>query len=171
VSKSAFVFVSQPTKLTAAQIVVRDWLFVQLDQVGLVPRTVGISDYAPKNPLQEVCILAKHCSGGLVLGFEQLRIETGRSKPGTAQETAVSDQAQASPWNQLEAGILTAMRLPLLVVREPGINGGVFDPGASDHYVNTIDSAQFAGGGADEALGEALRTWANDVWAYYRNVW
>jgi hypothetical protein len=169
--KSAFVFVSQPTKLTPDQITTRDWLMGQLAQVNLVPRTVGVSDFAAKNPIQEVCILAKHCSGGLILGFEQMRIESGTSKPGTAFETAISNQAQATPWNQLEAGILTAFRLPLLVLRESGVSGGVFDPGASDHYVTTIDSTRFLEHGENPELGEALRSWSTDVWAHYRNAW
>ena len=49
-------------------------------------------------------------------------------------------QARTVPdaWNQLEAGILFAVGIPLLVFREPGISGGVFDNGGTDLFVHSM---------------------------------
>ena len=65
------VFVSSPTKLNIAQEQVRGQVFSMLDEYGLEPRALGQSDYPTRLPLREVVTIAKHCAGGLVLGFEQ----------------------------------------------------------------------------------------------------
>ena len=43
-----------------------------------------------------------------------------------------------SPWNHLEAGILFGLRLPILIFRDTGITGGVFDPGVSDVFIHEM---------------------------------
>jgi hypothetical protein len=37
-------------------------------------------------------------------------------------------------------GILFGLRLPLLIFKEDGIEGGVFDPGISDAFVHNMPS-------------------------------
>lgn len=39
----------------------------------------------------------------------------------------------ATGWNDLEAGVLFGLHLPLLVFHERGVAGGIFDNGVSDH--------------------------------------
>ncbi len=43
-----------------------------------------------------------------------------------------------TPWNHVEAGILFSFSLPLLVFKEDGIEGGVFDKGVSDVFVHRM---------------------------------
>jgi len=143
----------------------------ELDAVGLEPRTVGVSDFVAKNPLHEVCVLARHCSGGLVLGFRQMQATEVVLKPDTERQSTSRDVAFASPWNQLEAGVLFAMRIPLLVVCETGISGGVFDPGAGDHFVNRIDMDRLDEPQHRAELHDTIRSWSTDVWNHYRKVW
>ena len=50
-------------------------------------------------------------------------------------------------------------------------SGGIFDPGASDHYVMTADMSEFAGSGSDEAAFQTVRSWTSDVWSHYRSAW
>src|SRR5437660_3411049 len=38
---------------------------------NLEPRAPGRSDYPTELPLREVLLVARHCSGGVILGFEQ----------------------------------------------------------------------------------------------------
>jgi hypothetical protein len=70
-----------------------------------------------------------------------------------------------SEWNNLEAGILFALDKPLLVFREPGVSGGVFDVGVSDVFVHTMPVV-----GIDQSsLKEVLLKWRDKVGsAYYR---
>ncbi len=169
--QTAFVFVSQPTTLSARQQQAQTLIMDELAVLGLAPRTVGVSDFATKNPLHEVCVLARHCSGGLVLGFRQAVAERVVLKPDTARETVVESACYPSPWNQLEAGVLFALRVPLLVLCEAGIGGGVFDPGAGDHYINRLDLERLDDPVHVGELRHAIRSWSNDVWSHYRSVW
>jgi hypothetical protein len=91
---------------------------------NLEPRALGRSDYPTELPLREVLVIAKHCAGGIILGFEQYRSLDGIDKPGTGSEARRGPSVPfPTPWNQLEAGILFGLGLPLLIFRESGISG------------------------------------------------
>src|SRR5688572_15501585 len=76
------VFVSCPSKLNAAQDRSRDRIVRELTRLQLEPRALGRSDYPADCPLREVYFIAKHCSGGLILGFRQFSATAGLWKPG-----------------------------------------------------------------------------------------
>jgi len=114
----------------------------ELDFLSLEPRALGRSDYPTDLPLREVYVLGTHCSGGVVLGFEQFYTEKGVFKRGTAEQNRVdTGVSYPSPWNQLEAGVLFALGLPLLIFRDERIKGGIFDPGVTDVFVHRTPSA------------------------------
>src|SRR5436189_4429347 len=157
------VFVSCPTSLSPSQEEARTVIIQQLDDNDLEPRALGRSDYPTELPLREVLLIARHCSGGVILGFEQFRADSGVLKPGTSSEKRVSTPLPfASPWNHLESGILFGLRLPILVFREADIAGGVFDNGVSDVFVHPIPSPDIIGA-AKAALKHVFHTWAAKV--------
>lgn len=123
------VFVSCPTVLTEGQEAFRQIVIEELERFDLEERRVGASDYPTELTLREVLVLAKHCAGAIILGFEQLHVEAGTWKRKT-EKTKPVDKPMIfpTPWNHLEAGVLFGLRLPLLVFREEGIEGGVSTP-------------------------------------------
>jgi hypothetical protein len=136
------VFVSCPTTLNPHQQTARTQIVRQLDRLNLEPHALGRSDYPNELPLREVLLLARHCSGGVILGFEQYRSLGGIEKPGTDSETMTdAHRPFPTPWNQIEAGILFGLSLPLLIFREPGIEGGVFDPGVTDVFIHDMPAS------------------------------
>jgi hypothetical protein len=133
------IFVSCPTTLNEQQESSRQLILKELKQLRLEPRALGRSDYPTDCPLREVYVIAKHCSGGVVLGFEQFQATAGISKQGTNRETVVSSAVKfPTPWNNLEAGILFGLKIPLLVFKEDGVTGGVFDNGVTDAFVHAM---------------------------------
>jgi hypothetical protein len=46
-------------------------------------RALGRSDYPNDLPLKEVLRMVRHCSGGMILGFEQFRATRGEFKSGS----------------------------------------------------------------------------------------
>src|SRR6266480_7549298 len=74
------VFVSCPTSLSPSQEAARTVIIQQLDDNDLEPRALGRSDYPTELPLREVLLIARHCSGGIILGFEQFRADSGMLK-------------------------------------------------------------------------------------------
>lgn len=165
------VFVSCPTTLNAKQNAARSRILVQLERLGLEPRALGRSDYPTEYPLREVAVIAKHCSGGVILGFEQFRAPSGVWKRAAKGKTAAKQAVIfPTPWNHLEAGILFGLKLPLLVFREPGISGGVFDNGVTDAFVHTMPQGNLTPS-KREAFEALFLKWQAKVREhYYRDV-
>src|SRR5262245_4744667 len=125
-------FVSSPTSLNEKQGAVYRLILGELGHHGIAARALGTTDYPTSFPLREVLTLARHCCGGVILGFSQFETKGGVWKPGTAKPIRIPTAKTIvfpTPWNQLEAGILFSLGKPLLIFRETGISGGVFDHG------------------------------------------
>jgi hypothetical protein len=161
------VFVSCPTVLNPIQDASRKIVLEELDFLRLEPRAIGKSDYPTDLPLREVYVLGTHCSGGVILGFEQAFAPEAISKRGTPDEKRVSTGVfYPSPWNQLEAGILFGLGLPLLVFREPGIQGGIFDPGVTDVFVHPMPPPRMTSAKRQE-LRDLFLKWQSRVREHY----
>ncbi len=163
------VFVSSPRDLNETQDAAFRTILGELGRVGLEARSLGRTDYPTAFPLREVFQLAKHCAGGLVLGFGQFETNGGVWKRGTPRETKLSPSDPVvfpTPWNQLEAGVLFALGVPLLVFREEGISGGVFDIGTTDLFVQEMPTGKLSSAHR-KALRDILRKWGAQVQAHY----
>jgi hypothetical protein len=161
------VFVSCPTSLSKEQTAARALILRQLKRFNLEPRALGRSDYPTELPLREVLLLARHCSGGVILGFEQYRSLQGIRKPGAPEEEMHEGRVSIpTPWNQLEAGVLFGLRLPILIFREDHIDGGVFDPGVSDVFVHDMPASSDTAA-RKAALGDVFLKWQAEVRRHY----
>jgi hypothetical protein len=163
------VFVSSPTDLNDYQEASMKIVYGEIDRVELEPRTLGRSDYPTDLPLREVYVISRHCAGGIILGFEQFVTSSGIRKRGTTEEDPVdvgSTVKFPTPWNHLESGILYSFGLPMLVFKEDGISGGVFDIGATDVYVHKMPTPEMS---LDEkkALSGVFLKWQSKVREFY----
>lgn len=164
------VFVSCPTQLSSQQERIRRIIISNLEELQLEPRALGRSDYPKDVPLKEVFTIARHCHGGVILGFEQFRATGGTWKPGTKEEEKVSRARPVSfptPWNQLEAGILFGLKLPLLIFREANVHGGVLDVGTTEVFVHPMPPARTNSNKLAE-LKEVFLKWHAEVDRSYR---
>lgn len=162
------VFGSCPTYLSPEQDAARRLILGEINDAGLEWRSLGRTDFPTRTPLNEVLRLAKHCAGGVILGFSQFETKTGVRKRGTPEEARVKGLIGVpTPWNHLEAGILFALRVPLLVFREAHVAGGVFDIGNTDLFVHPMPVGKLAARGTRKSLQEVVRKWANDVHNHY----
>lgn len=161
------IFVSAPTVLSKTQEASRHLILHELEYNDLDWRALGRSDYPTELPLREVLTIARHCAGGVILGFGQFRADTGAQKPNTSGETLISSPTYfPSPWNQLEAGILFALGLPLLVFKESNISGGVFDNGVTDVFIHPMPPADITPEDK-KALHAVFLKWQAAVRTYY----
>jgi hypothetical protein len=161
------VFVSCPTSLNEAQQAARELVVRELTRQGLEARALGRSDYPTDLPLREILVIVKHCSGGVILGFEQVFARDVQLKRGTNEERSTGEPVPfPTPWNHLEAGILFGMRLPLLVFREPGISGGIFDTGVTDAYIHPMPKPDMSRANKT-ALLEVFRKWQAKIREHY----
>lgn len=164
------VFVSSPTALNKDQERARELVLQELNILQLEPRALGRTDYPTDYPLKEVYVIANHCSGGIILGFEQYHSESGTWKKGTSEEKQQEDPISfPTPWNNLEAGILYSLHLPLLIFRENTIRGGVFDEGVTDVFVHNMPMMKLDDS-AKEAFREVFLKWSSKVRERYYSV-
>lgn len=166
------VFVSGPTKLNDRQNRSRDRIVRELLRLQLEPRALGRSDYPSDFPLREVFVIAKHCSGGIILGFRQCTATAGVWKHGTKEQRRLrrgKAEHFPSPWNQLEAGILFGLQLPLLIFREEPMRGGVFDEGVTDVFIHNMPPGDISGTNL-EAFREVLLKWSARVREHYYRI-
>lgn len=161
------VFVSAPSSLSPEQDTTYQQLISILDRENLERRALGRSDYPDEYPLKEILLMARHCSGGVVLGFNQFEGRNGRWKPWDDEPREVADIKLPTPWNHIEAGILFALRLPIMVFAEKGVSGGIFDRGVSDVFLQNLPLGGFST--ADhESLMFSIQSWATRVRSHYR---
>jgi hypothetical protein len=117
-----------------------------------------------------VLTLAKHCAGGVILGFCQFETRQGIEKKGTIEEKVIRHRVVfPTAWNQLEAGILFALAKPLLVFREEGILGGIFDNGVTDLFVQSMPAGRMKAKERN-AFREIMRKFASKVHNQYYAV-
>ena len=166
------VFVSAPTQLNPKQAQSYEQIIGLLKRENLETRALGRSDYPTEYPLKEVYMIARRCAGGVVLGYSQmiapkLQIKPGVRIKGQKQPNVQKNVKFPTPWNHLEAGILFSLRLPLMVFREDGISGGVFDNGVTDVFINRLPVGRI--GREDEhQLIFSIQIWVARVREFYR---
>jgi hypothetical protein len=163
------VFVSCPTTLSTEQEQKRKVITNLMEDLQLEPRALGRGEYPTEYPLKEVYVIAKHCAGGIILGFEQLYVEAGKRKRNSKEQKLVSKDKPVllpTPWNHLEAGILFGLKLPLLIFKEDGIEGGVFDYGITDAFIHTMPPVR-PGKAKENELRQVFLKWFAQVSSRY----
>jgi hypothetical protein len=95
-----------------------------LKERGMVARTIGKTDFPNVSPMRAVEQLMRQCSGAVILGFPQIMIQKGISKPGTDTEKSIKGIMLPTPWNHIESSMAFMLDLPSLVIRNQGIEVG-----------------------------------------------
>jgi len=153
------VFVSRPTALTSGQ----ERFWQSLDRTfaanRLEPHTVGTQDFTSRSPLGKILEVMNSCDGACILGFVQARSPQAVIKPGTNAERTATDVVFASPWNQLEAGMALIRSLPLFIICETGVTGGIFDDGVADAYIHRLPARSREKWLATPAFVGSLKDW------------
>jgi len=128
------VFVSRPNELTPDQDAVMDEFFALLDGFALEPRTLQKQTGPEAFLLDEIRTMISQCAGGLIIGF----VQEAATNIDRYNRDPLPHKSYPTPWNHIEAGLLFASHVPLLVWREPSITGGVFDNGVTGEDVHII---------------------------------
>jgi hypothetical protein len=74
-----------------------------------------------------------------------------------------------SPWNQIEAGILFGIRLPLLIFREEGVEGGIFVEGSSETLVQAMPVPNM-NRQQKQALQDVLHRFSAQTFGFYYDL-
>jgi Pentapeptide repeats (8 copies) len=121
------LFLSRPSVLTTTQQHMLRQVEAKLTAAGAEIVCVPPSEYPPVGALVNLRQAMASCSGVVVLGFRQLEITAGCWRPSTPDARSTEGLSMATPWNQVEVGIATALALPVFAIREPGVVEGIFE--------------------------------------------
>ncbi|WP_056475849.1 hypothetical protein [Bacillus sp. FJAT-25509] len=132
------IFVSRPNNLDENQERTMQKIEGLLGARGMRVRTIGKTDFPNVSPMKAVEQLMRQCSGAIILGFPQTKIQRGISKPNTESEKTIKDTLLPTPWNHIEASMAFVLDLPMLVIRDKGLEGGVFDIGVTGYFIHTF---------------------------------
>jgi hypothetical protein len=163
------VFVSSPSPENLSEEQQARALVIQglIHRNKLEWRALGQSDYPIHVPLKEVIRMVQHCAGAVILGFSQLRVTAGTAKVGSTRAREIADPIELpTPWNQLEAGIVASSNLPLLIFKEKGVSGGIFDLGTYEVFVHDMPSPRPTSEEHDD-LDTVFQIWAAKVRGRY----
>lgn len=136
-----FVFVSKPGYLSSTQQQRLTSLLQKLEPECLHPQKLERRDYPNFGAIREVQRRMSGCVGAIIYGPPQLRVARGSWRLGTPEERQLRDADFASSWSQIEAGMAVMLGIPMLVLRERDVTGGIFDipPGEPGIYQAHLD--------------------------------
>lgn len=77
-------------------------------------------------------------SAVIAFGFRQISITNGVFLPGTPRESRIEGKWLHTPWNEVEVGMSLMQGLPILLVKDKGIDSGIFDEKLSECFIATI---------------------------------
>jgi hypothetical protein len=133
------VFLSVGRTFTPRQELFVSAIETHIAKKGLRPRTVGRNEFTSRQPFQLIEARMAKSAGVLVIALERVLVETGLEKRGSADQIPISNATFPTPWNQIEAALGYAKRLPLLVIRETGVRPEGLLDGRYDWYVHSTD--------------------------------
>lgn len=148
------IFLSRPTWIAPEFEPGVSTFLTQLDNMGLTPRTLGVSDYPSKAPLDEVIDILASCQGAIVLGIPQIEVKVGILKG----KDIVAPLTLGTEWNHLEAGLAYAASLPLLVIHHLTVSRGIFDRGVMNAFLHSVDLS-LNNWSMQPALNGAIKRW------------
>lgn len=133
------IFLSRPNSVDADQQKTVDEINKLLTSRGLVMRTIGTTDFPNVAPMMAVEQVMRECSGAIILGFPQIHLLTGILKPGTSQQINIKNKKIPTQWNHIEGSMAFMLKLPMLIIKDEKIDGGIFDVGTTGHFLHTFD--------------------------------
>ena len=152
------VFVSRPTWVPDLFKPGLDGFRRTLSDLGLNPRTIGTTDYPVEGSFDAVMRVMNECDGAVILGYPQIWIREGTVK----QAEVESEMTLPTEWNHIEAALALALGKPVLVIRDVGISGGVFDHGAGNNFIYEEDLSN-SGWPISERIHGALESWKETI--------
>lgn len=131
------IFLSRPSALGPECEKAYDQFVRFLKKEDFTPRRLGKSDYSLKAPIHAVIDIMEQCKGAIILGYAQVVIQHEIRRGVTVQ--ASSGMVLPTPWNQIEGALAYSRRIPVMVITQEGVSGGIFDYGVTGDFVLTLD--------------------------------
>jgi hypothetical protein len=132
------VFLSHPSRLNSVQQLFVDNIILQIKEALLFPRTLPISEQYPETPLTNIRRMILSSYGMVSLNLRQRNVdfvENNLNQPLTGSTW------EGSPFAQIEPAMAYQYGLPLLLIRETGVEqNGIWSFGIGPFLILEWDS-------------------------------
>jgi len=132
------VFISKPGFLDYQQQQHVKSLLSRLETEGIISHTLERTEYPQFGVISEVQRLMSDCAGAVIFGFKQLEVSEGFWRSSTPEEKHLKDIYLATPWNHVEAGMEAMLGIPIFIVCQRGVDGGIFDVALGEHQIYRV---------------------------------
>jgi hypothetical protein len=137
------IFLSYPKPFLQAQQDFITKISSYLENNGLQPRTLGVTDYDMNEPLVAIRRLMLESNGLITIAFRRNLIVQGVGKPESdlgESSYDLSDQWTTSAYCHIEPAMAFQIGLPILILREKGvIADGLLEKGVTGIYMPEFD--------------------------------
>lgn len=97
-------------------------------------------DYPSFGQLNKVRDKLMNSVGMVAFGFKQIDIKQAVFRPNTKDEQAWNNRWMSTPWSDIEVGMALMKGMPILLVKNPDVNLGVFDEKLSECFVASVST-------------------------------
>jgi hypothetical protein len=158
-AKKRNVFISRPAIMTIDQHRYTELFTEYLIKLGIEAKTFNRSEYGHYGQIGKIRTEISQCSGIVIFGFKQLKINSGEYRPFTDEYTDVKDKWLPTPWNNIEVGMALMKGLPALIIKDPEVNDGIFDNTISESFIHTV---VITTGLDSKVFEENINAWINN---------
>jgi hypothetical protein len=172
------VFLSYATPYNRLQSLFLDRIIMELRNVLLFPRTLGVSDLETEVPIAAIRHMILSSYGLLAVAFRRVLIERAVSRPGTPREMVYTNQWLSSPYLQIEPSMAYQQGLPILILVENGVIqdgtlGGILELGATPFFIPrfSLDNEASIEAFFNSTFWKPIfMDWVGQVRAYYESL-
>lgn len=132
------VFLSHPSRLNTVQQEFVDVIIRKIRKAQLFPRTLPITEQYPETPLTNIRRMILSSYGMVSLNLRQRRVNLVENN---LNQPIVGSVWEGSPFAQIEPGMAYQYGLPLLLIRETGVEqNGIWSFGIAPFLILEWDS-------------------------------
>lgn len=156
-----FLSVGTPHRLDQQQFLHR--LRREMQQLGVEFRSLASNTYSDSSPLDQIADLLLSCKAALIVGLDRSHGYAVFERERSDRQQVYSDHYTATAWNQLEGGMASALRLPIVVLRERRLHKeGIFE--AKNHRHHILDfNLEEESKGLSRGLSGFLAGWVQSL--------
>ncbi len=98
-------------------------------------------DYPQFGQLNKIKEQIMASTGMVVFGFKQTHIQKAVYRPNTENEENWDNKWLSTPWNEIEVGMGLMRGLPIMMIKDPTIESGIFDSHLSECFVSNLSTS------------------------------
>lgn len=132
------IFFSMPSVMTKTEELITKDYEIFLKKKGMRVFYYIKDDYPHFGQLNQVREKVMASTGMIAFGFKQTHIQKGIYRPDMKDEEQWENKWLSTPWNEIEIGMGVMKGMPILLVKNPVIEEGVFDENLSECFIATI---------------------------------